>query len=476
MKAAPKQKAKFTSSHCIGQTFREEEWQAKSCYFRDICFDGISNSFKYYAGPSDPATTEPWEKQRLGTFINEDEQPRGVMRTNLKVSLSPLNVVWQGQFEGGFPWQPELVHAPIPADATWDTSAEVFVLYMSYNSHNVGHLIFDELFPWFNLAAMFNLLGTDMQALNFKNFNPKYPHHDPELKAGTPTNSCERYAEALRTGISYRFETPNDKLPDDERRNAENIVKVCHKLRRKLVPMMSKHLIRTFPDFKEHPELKGKVTCFPRLVTGVGMLAEHCGDETRHGDLPEHNENWGWSRTFCNPGKSANFWAFRQYILSRQLHVDTTLAPCRRKTKPLVFVAIRALDDKFEDPGITRWQNGAEGVQKVLGDGAAVEAKVISDFTIREQAVFMAKTNVLIQLSGGGSSTMLFLPRGATTLLLAPRSTKDDFVLWGHTAWLRITWVEIKELNDPLDVPKIASLVKEGLTHYELFSECSDVD
>jgi len=476
VKGAQKPTPRYTSSHCIGQTFREEEWQAKSCYLRDLCFDSASNSFKYYASDADPATAEGWEKQRLSTHVDESEPARGPMRTNLKMSLSPLNVVWQPQFEGGFPWSPEVVRAPIPADAVWDTSAEVFVLYMSYNSHNVGHLIFDELFPWFNLASMFNLLGTDMQALNFKNFNPKYPHHDPKLSSATPTNSCERYAEALRTGISYRFETPNAPLPDDERKNAQNIIRVCNKLRTKLAPMMSKHLIRTFPDYEEHPELKGKVTCFPRLLTGVGMLAEHCGDESRHGDLPEHNENWGWARSFCNPGRSSNFWAFRQYILSRQLHVSTSLAPCRlAQRKPVVFVAIRALDDKFEGPGVERWEAGGAKLQKLLGDSATVEAKVISTFTIREQAVFMAKTNVLVQLSGGGSSTMLFLPRGATTVLLAPRSTKDDFVLWGHTAWLRITWVEIKELNDPLDTAVIAPLVTEGLAHYERFSECSDV-
>ena len=228
------------------------------------------------------------------------------------------------------------------------------------------------------------------------------------------------------------------------------------------------------------PVVPARAGCPPSSVASSERW--HCpkedtrGDETRHGDLPEHNENWGWARSFCNPGRSSNFWAFRQYILSRQLHVSTSLAPCRlAQRKPVVFVAIRALDDKFEGPGVDRWEAGGTQLQKLLGDSATVEAKVISTFTIREQAVFMAKTNVLVQLSGGGSSTMLFLPRGATTVLLAPRSTKDDFVLWGHTAWLRITWVEIKELNDPLDTAVIAPLVTEGLAHYERFSECSDV-
>ena len=176
---------------------------------------------------------------------------------------------------------------------------------MSYNSHNVGHLMFDELYPWFTLQEMLGLAGSDIQPLNFVNFNPKYPHHDMMGKWSTreamghmPTNSCARYAYAVQSKMTYRWEAEGKPLPADELKNAQNILRVCEVLRKKLVPAVTSHPIRTFPDVDTHPELgPGKMVCFPRVVAGIGMATEHCGDESRHGDLPEKNGNWCWDRT-----------------------------------------------------------------------------------------------------------------------------------------------------------------------------------
>ena len=105
---------------------------------------------------------------------------------------------------------------------------------------------------------------------------------------------------------------------------------------------------------------------------------------------------------------------------------------------------------------------------------SAVKAEVMSDHPLKQQAEWMAMTTTLVQLSGGGSSTMIFLPRGSTTVLLAPQHTKDDYVLWAHTAWINIRWVEIHELNEPLNVPLITKEVQVGLEHYSHFNECVD--
>ena len=48
------------------------------------------------------------------------------------------------------------------------------------------------------------------------------------------------------------------------------------------------------------------------------------------------------------------------------------------------------------------------------------------------------------------------------------------YVLWAHTAWINIRWVEIHELNEPLNVPLITKEVQVGLEHYSHFNECVD--
>jgi hypothetical protein len=53
---------------------------------------------------------------------------------------------------------PELKSGDIPEGATFDESAPVFVMWMPYMSSNLGHLMYDELLPFFTLMRMFNLL------------------------------------------------------------------------------------------------------------------------------------------------------------------------------------------------------------------------------------------------------------------------------------------------------------------------------
>ena len=73
---------------------------------------------------------------------------------------------------------------------------------------------------------------------------------------------------------------------------------------------------------------------------------------------------------------------------------------------------------------------------------------------------------VMVVLSGGGASHALWLPRGATLILLAPVAVKDDFVLWAHLSHLNVRWIEIGTLNTPFPYDTVLEQVAEGLQHY----------
>ena len=32
-------RSRYSSAHCIGQTFQADEWKGSSCYFRNLCYD-----------------------------------------------------------------------------------------------------------------------------------------------------------------------------------------------------------------------------------------------------------------------------------------------------------------------------------------------------------------------------------------------------------------------------------------------------
>ena len=51
------------------------------------------------------------------------------------------------------------------------------------------------------------------------------------------------------------------------------------------------------------------------------------------------------------------------------------------------------------------------------------------------------------QGSGGASNTGIFLPRGGTMILLAPRDGKNDYLLWAHMSHLSTNWFELNEFE-----------------------------
>jgi hypothetical protein len=165
-------------SQCSGQTFSENEWAAKSCYFKNICFDANTNNFKFFAGEAQGASSAKPTFLVTETSVGpntKNPSARGLMQTNRAVSLGPLAMVFKNRI--AYKWQPEIVESDIPKGVFWDDSSPVFALFMSYIGHNIGHFIFDELYAVYNLLKMFGLLTTDVQLLSFINFNDEYPHH-----------------------------------------------------------------------------------------------------------------------------------------------------------------------------------------------------------------------------------------------------------------------------------------------------------
>ena len=91
----------------------------------------------------------------------------------------------------------------------------------------------------------------------------------------------------------------------------ENVIndgrmKFCNRLNKFLPAMVTTRPKRIFPE-KEVLN-KGKVVCFKRLLAGIGMLAEHCHDDTNHG-LDQDKED-------CNVGRAPLYWAFRVHAMS----------------------------------------------------------------------------------------------------------------------------------------------------------------
>jgi hypothetical protein len=230
---------------CIGQTFHEEgDWKDASCYFRNVCYDREEDEFVYFQGDDEKLnerTGIPYDKFNTGVS-REGMDPRGWMRQNLEVNLAPHNRAWEQRFMGGLRWSPTVRNEPIPSDgsAAFDTSAAVHLLYAQYHGHNIGHFLFDEAYPAFQLMSIFGLLTDEAQLLQYN--LTRWVQQRPDLveqgilcgapdTAGCasvpPGNTCLQFDWALRTRNQYQSDNQGNvahaPITDGEEQNARTV-------------------------------------------------------------------------------------------------------------------------------------------------------------------------------------------------------------------------------------------------------------
>jgi hypothetical protein len=162
---------RYTSSRCVGQAFKaEDNWLGASCQYRNLCYDTQTDDFVYFKSEGDLVNHKTLYELRDGgvTGIEGKNGPRGVLRQAIEVSLVVRNTLWDSRFEAGMKYSPSVKEEHIPIDQThWVEDGKTRVLYMQYNGHNVGHVMYDEMYPVYNLMKMFNLLSNDAEIMNW---------------------------------------------------------------------------------------------------------------------------------------------------------------------------------------------------------------------------------------------------------------------------------------------------------------------
>lgn len=202
------------------------------------------------------------------------------------------------------------------------------------------------------------------------------------------------------------------------------------------------------------------------MLAGIGMLSEHCTDQSLHGDMADKIDCGDFSShpAWCNVGKGPQFWRFRTHTM-KQLGVKDVV---KQPLQVLISVRQGKESDRFGKKSMERFIAMGTRFSKELRPHA-VKAVLMSTL-IEEQVETAANSVVMVVLAGGGASTALWLPRGATLILLAPVDVKDDFVLWAHLSHVTVRWIEIGELNSPIPENVVQKLVEEGLARYSQHS------
>ncbi len=215
-------------------------WLARTCELQGVCFThGIEDATVYAS-------------------VREDLPPR------LDVSLSPGSAIWAGTV--GKRWAPVVSSASIPSDATWVRGVHLF--YSSYHDENPGHFLPEELFGWW---LMMHTHG-HLDAMNSGQLTAwRFPN---------PQNwTCDKYAEQGDQGWIDRCAKIT--------RNFSPLV--LPQLPVSTVNVTASHFPWHLTHLQRRPEgssLRARPICFERVLVGMGMLNDHCLDESLHGMIP----------------------------------------------------------------------------------------------------------------------------------------------------------------------------------------------
>ena len=255
-------------------------------------------------------------------------------------------------------------------------------------------------------------------------------------------------------------------------------MKFCNRLNKLLPPLVSKREKRIFPE-KAVIESKRPI-CFKRMLGGIGMLGEHCHDNSNHGLDPDTED--------CNAGRGPLFWGFRLYTMKIMgVTEEATLCkPKDKETKLQVLINVRKgstkeeqggdFVDRMEASAMTAYTKLADNMKTKLKGRHKVATEIMSNIPLKDQLVAATKAAVFVTISGGGANIGLYLPRGATLILIC-QDNKDDFVMFNHMSHVTTKWVEVQDLNGPesnFPYATVERLIAEGVERYKDFWDCEN--
>lgn len=385
---------------CVGSKYTESDWLTRSCHYRNLCHDGSTGRFVYFSGEGgDPGRVD--------------------------VSLSPGSA----DERAGVRWAPDVRAGTVPAGTPVVRGAHV--LYSDYNSMNVGHMVWDVLWPWWRLLGMFGLPAEDFRHLRWE--------RRPLLWSMAWLQRQHRHEERR---VAFA-------------RSKRNFVR--------FTPLLTRHMHVPLESYA-HEGLR----CFEDVVAGMGSLGCHCArDVSVHGRTPDP------SNANCNAGLGPLWWQFRSRVLERA-RVPGGPPPC---AAPRVLLATTLSPGKREG---ANWAELAAFLRHQLGATAVVDTPDLPALPVRDQLAVTASAAVFVSACGGGASTATFLPRGATVLLFCGGITKgspwrrDDWPVFENLAYARVHYVDVhidaESHTFTIDVPATAALVARSLDEWREYA------
>ena len=285
----------------------------------------------------------------------------------------------------------------------------IHILYESYIASNFGHFLADEMLPLYALMYRFGMSKkmNDVQVMRWKDERPM-------------EWSCDDLSKERARGVSNQF-----------------MQQECSKFYLNVFPLVTQIPSQLLSKYNES-------FCVADLLAGIGWLTDHCYDATNHGRnnvIPN-----------C-PLTGHLLWDFRNHLMSNNFKISNTNFNIINN-KPIIPILISGYDHKRAPIGM---------LQKVENVAAkfnlTVQEGLMHQMTISEQIELISRTKLFITTTGGASMISLFLPEGASVILIPSNDGYLDHNFYSFLAHVNVYYM--KAINRELDESLLYSYIRK---------------
>ena len=433
--------------HCVGENYRPDAWKQRSCRFSFLCLDVVTKQFQLFQSRVENRLSN-YTAQR--PFMHTSSTLLRSTNQSNSVSIGGINLQWGQREKDGInrlQWFPKIIPINSTTLITYYELPEHVILlpFHSINGANPGHFVWDDLLPLYTLLSMFQLLDDN------------------------DDDDDDNYYDVLLLRYVLTDGGPGLWASCDAR---EEKTKQCNHIMNKFLPLFTgtnySYRFSTTQDFEFTPTdntYGTNLVCSRTSLAGSGSL-------TDHGLLKAH----GWTEDDYlythNHGRGALLYDFRNFVMKNMdLHarVVPTSAPHR-----VVFsqhssnIKPRSLDFERQMALVK------ERVPNTL-----VEAYVFANVTLHRQIEVVQDAAVFVTFCGGGAVNAMFLPKGATVIIIYSqgggvkkgRSTGTpallDWDLLNAMSHLRVHWMPRYSMKTELDEDIFTSLLNHEISLIE---------
>lgn len=377
----------ISTVHCVGENFIEDKsWLFRSCEYTTLCFDIDRRDITLYRQKAVPLPEHYWsstQMHRNNTHVAGGSQPKTWFPILAQDKFGMKTRI--GRF------RPRSGKVP---SSYYRFDATMLPFYRHPTSYrNPGHLIWDDFMALYTLLDIFDrvddrLFLAQMRRPTTNEFEESVPSSDI-IKRFLSLMGKHPYNIDISQGYDLKLDNPKFASDGSDR-----------------------------------------VICADHGLSGSGLFSDH-GDRRWHGQ-------WEADRELPhNIGRGGLFRRYRRFLMKNQ-----GISPDRKMDVHPYKVIVSISSSTKQDRANVTFDEEIDRLS-ALGDRVDISVVNMTSLTLEEQIEVVSTAAVYVSVVGGGTSSAIFLPKGAHLILFYNPVRFLDWDFWNNFPQVKVHWMPL---------------------------------